>query len=90
MIISESLKEEFKHKTKHDFQVRLNTLHEYDTERVNACVNGRLDSDHYFLKKLGMEREYQQLAEFYNPDNYEWAYDPDAAYFHMVRKAVNE
>lgn len=90
MEIDKSLKEFFLHKVQNDFKQRLVA----ETWRLNqngqltiARLNGAINSDEFFMKELGLEAEYQDLKDYYNPDYWVEEYDPETASFKQVRKA---
>lgn len=86
MQISKDEREQILHKVRHDFITRQSTLHGYETEVASAGINGRISSDRFFLKQLGMEEDFKDLENYYNPDNYKLIYNPEIVGWRYVHK----
>ena len=90
MKLDSSLKEFFLHKTQNDFKQRVvakTWKFNKNGQLTIARLNGAISSDKFFLKELGLEAEYQDLENYYNPDCWVEEYDPETASFKQVRKA---
>lgn len=95
MEIDKDLREQFLHKVKHDFCERLSAnswTFNRNGEMTMARANGLISADRFFMKQLGLEAEFKDLEDYYNPTEWEQVYDPDTASWKLERKekAVNE
>ena len=86
MQVSKEDREFILHKVRHDFIARQSTLHGYETDAARAGINGRISSDRFFLELLGMKDEFKDLEDYYDPNNYEFVYDPEIVGWRTVRK----
>lgn len=89
MKLDSSMKEFFLHKTKSDFKQRLvaKTWEFNKNGRLTiARLNGVISSDRFFLKELGLEKEFKDLENYYNPNEWKEAYNPDTVSWELVRK----
>lgn len=93
MKLDKNLREYELHKVKNYFDQRLNAITWKSNENgqlIIARLNGAISASRSFMKDMGLEAEFKDLEDYYDPDMWEQVYDPEIANWRMQRKAVHE